>query len=116
LTARTSPLGRSLTRPNTHPSLPHLFRGREGTTAGGKSAQRTLWSPCTETAVRPPSARVADAGLVTQVKVNRAGFIFEDSDVRYLSRAEFEKLPPEQLLSLAMRFLHVRDDSSKTLD
>jgi hypothetical protein len=46
---------------------------------------------------RPPSTRAASTGLATQVQVNRAGFIFEDSDVRYLSRAELEKLPPEQL-------------------
>jgi hypothetical protein len=46
---------------------------------------------------RPPSTRAATTGLVTQVEVSRAGFIFEDSNVRYLSRAELEKLPPEQL-------------------
>jgi hypothetical protein len=48
-------------------------------------------------AARPASTRAAGTGLVTLVPVNRAGFIFEDSDVRYLSRTELEKLPLEQL-------------------
>jgi hypothetical protein len=48
-------------------------------------------------AARPASIRAADIGLATQVPVDRDGFIFEDSDVRYISRAELEELPSEQL-------------------
>jgi YARHG domain len=48
-------------------------------------------------AARPLSTRAASTSLVTGVPVDRAGFIFDESDVRYLSRAELEKLSPEQL-------------------
>jgi hypothetical protein len=46
---------------------------------------------------RPPSTRAESTSLVTGVPLNRTGFTFGDSDVRYLSRTELEKLSPEQL-------------------
>jgi YARHG domain len=42
-------------------------------------------------------ARVANAGDVTAAAVNHAGFVFAESNVRHLSRAELEKLSADQL-------------------
>jgi YARHG domain len=41
--------------------------------------------------------RVANEGDVTAAAVNHAGFVFAESNVRYLSRAELEKLSADQL-------------------
>src|SRR5579864_3195989 len=46
---------------------------------------------------QPQSTRAASTSLVAGVPVNRTGLIFDDSDVRYPSRAELEKLSQEQL-------------------
>jgi hypothetical protein len=41
--------------------------------------------------------RAGRTSVVTDPPVSRAGFIFDESDVRYLSVTELEKLSPEQL-------------------
>jgi hypothetical protein len=42
-------------------------------------------------------ARVANAGDVTAAAVNHTGFVFAESNVRYLSRAELERLSADEL-------------------
>jgi hypothetical protein len=48
-------------------------------------------------AARPLSTGAANRSVVTEVTVNCSGFIFDESNVRYLSVAELDKLSPEQL-------------------
>jgi hypothetical protein len=43
---------------------------------------------------RPVSTGAASSSVVTAVTVNRSGFIFDESNVRYLSVAELDKLSP----------------------
>jgi hypothetical protein len=46
---------------------------------------------------RPVSTGAASSSVITEVTVNRSGFIFDESDVRYLSVAELDGLSPGQL-------------------
>ena len=48
-------------------------------------------------AARLLPTRVANEGDVTAAAVNHAGFVFAESNVRYLSRAELENLSADQL-------------------
>jgi hypothetical protein len=43
---------------------------------------------------RPVSTGAASSSVITEVTVNRSGFIFDESNVRYLSVAELDKLSP----------------------
>jgi hypothetical protein len=49
------------------------------------------------TTARPLSTGSANTGAVAGAPVNRTGFIFDESDVRYLSLAELNTLSAQQL-------------------